>query len=328
MKTRSSWIGLVLLIAVALGGVAGYQALQDDDDVDGMTLRYVNFRIYDPVYVAIDNGYFAERGLTVEVIGDVLAGPTAIQAVASGSAEAGVSSIPAIINANAAGLPIVGVSDLQSALETQPLEVYFKRAGDDTITDVASLEDHPIAINLIKSSFHYTLIMAFEQVNLTEDDANFILLPFDRQVQALLNNNVDLIGLMEPYISQAQADYGDDLDVVFTALDVFGAKQFSLHFVNRIWAENNPEAATAFVGGIVEAVEWIEANPDEAAAIISTYTGVDQAYIGPYHYQPDARVVMEDVQFWLDYLVERGDVTADWLAVDTLATNQYNPNLQ
>ena len=109
---------------------------------------------------------------------------------------------------------------------------------------------------------------------------------------------------------------------------MFGAKQFSLHFVNRIWAENNPEAATAFVGGIVEAVEWIEANPDEAAAIISTYTGVDQAYIGPYHYQPDARVVMEDVQFWLDYLVERGDVTADWLAVDTLATNQYNPNLQ
>jgi len=289
-------------------------------------VRYANFRVYDPVYVALEKGFFRQRGIDVEIIGDVLGGPTAIQAVASGSAEAGLSSLPAIVNANAAGLPILGVSDIQSALPGQPLEYYYTRCD----SDIESLDDLPgkvFAVNLWRSSFHYTALMALEDAGVPEDDVIWTLLSFDNQIPALANGEVDVIGLMEPYNSYAQAHYADEFCLLFDAIDVFGTKQFTTHFVNRVWAQYNPETAEAFVGGIADAVHWIEEHQDEAREIIAKYTGIDAQYVPEYHFQPDAAVVEDDVAFWVNYLVRREDVTVDWLNPAKIANNQYNPEL-
>ena len=35
-------------------------------------------------------------------------------------------------------------------------------------------------------------------------------------------------------------------------------------------------------------------------------------------------VVLEDAQYWLDYMLNAGDVQADWLKVEDFATNDYN----
>ncbi len=288
-------------------------------------VRYANFKVYDPVYVAIDNGYFEKHGIQVEMLGDTLAGPTAIQAVASGRAEAGLSSIPAIINANSAGLPIVGVTDIQSALPGAPLEVYFVRrdSGIETLDD---LRGKKFAVNLWKSSFHYTALMHLANNQISEEAVEFVLMPFADQVTALDAGSVDVIGLMEPYISQARAIYGDNYVELFNAEDVFGQKQFTLHFVNRIWARENPEQARAFVAGIVDAIAWIEAHPEEARPIIAKYTGVDAQFVPVYHFQEGGKVIEEDVQFWLDFMAKRGDLTVDWLSPADIGTNEWHPD--
>jgi ABC-type nitrate/sulfonate/bicarbonate transport system substrate-binding protein len=286
-------------------------------------VRYVNFKVYDPVYIAVDQGFFEQRGIQVDIVGDVLGGPTAIQAVASGTVEAGLSSLPALINANASGLPVIGVSDIQSAIGEQPLEEFFVAAGSD-IQGVDDLRGKTLAVNLWHSSFHYTLLMALEQAGIAEDEVTFVLLPFDAQIPALEQAQVDVIGLMEPYASMARATYGDEFRVLFTALDVFGTKQFTTHFVNREWAEAHPETVRSFVGGIVDAIEWIEANPQAAKPIIARYTGIEERYIPVYEFQPDGRVVMDDVRFWLDYMVRRGDVEGGMLSPEQIATNRFN----
>jgi ABC-type nitrate/sulfonate/bicarbonate transport system substrate-binding protein len=242
--------------------------------------------------------------------------------VASGNAQAGLSSIPALINANAAGLPVLGVADLQSALPGQPLETYLVRA-DSRYTSAADLRESNFAVNLWYSSFHYTALMALEQKGVAEDELTFSLLPFGDQAVALAAGEVDVIGLMEPYTSQALATYGDEFKVLFTAHDVFNEKQFGLIFVNRVWAENNPEAARAFVGGISDAVNWIESHQDEAKVIIAKYTEIPAENVPEYHFQAEGKVVEADVQFWLDYLIERGDVTVDWLTPEMIGSNQY-----
>ncbi|MFP4322777.1 MAG: ABC transporter substrate-binding protein [Anaerolineales bacterium] len=272
--------------------------------------------------MALERGFFDDQGIRVEVIGDVLGGPTAIQAVAGGSAEAGLSSLPALINANAAGLPVQGVSDIQSALPSQPLEYYYVRADSD-LNRVEDLAGATIAVNLWRSSFHYTAIMALENAGLDEDSADWVLLPFENQATALARGDVDVIGLMEPYNGYAQANYAEDFRLLFDAIDVFGEKQFTTHFVNREWAAQNPEAARAFVAGITQAIAWIEANQDAARAIIAEYTGIDADFVPDYRFQPDGRVVMEDVRFWINYLRGRGDIARD-LTPEDVATNAYN----
>ncbi|NJN66600.1 MAG: ABC transporter substrate-binding protein [Chloroflexaceae bacterium] len=326
MRVVVLFLGIVVLgvATLAAAGCAALTPATDGPSPSGLpVIRYVNFKVYDPVYVALERGFFEQRGVRVEIVGDVLGGPTAIQAVASGSVQAGLSSLPALINATTSGLPVVGVSDIQSAIGDQPLEEYFVRADSD-IQTIGDLRGRAVAVNLWRSSFHYTLLMALEQAGVPEAEVEFRLLSFDHQIPALEQGQVDVIGLMEPYASMARTHYQDQFRRLFTALDVFGEKQFTTHFVNRDWAEQHPESVRAFVGGVVEAIAWIEANPDAARPIIARYTGIEERYIPAYHFQPDGRVVMEDVRFWLDYMVQRGDVEASALTPEHIATNRFN----
>lgn len=286
------------------------------------TVRYVNFKVYDPIYVAIEKGFFTKRGVNVEILGDVLGGPTAIQAVASGAADAGLSSVPALINANAAGLPVQGVVDVQTTLENQHLQRWFVRK-DSPIQSLADVSGKTYAINLWKSSFHYTSLLALNHAGVKEADVNFVLLSFADQIPALINGEIDVAGLMVPYQGYLLQQYGDQVREIQNDYDLFGEKHISLIFVNRVWAEYNPDAALRFTLGIRDAIDWIEGNQEEAAAIIGRYTGIDASAVGEYHFTPHGNIRTKDVAFWLAYLRDRGDVTADWLTPEQVATNQY-----
>ena len=286
-------------------------------------IRYIALKVYDPVFIAQEKGFLSKHGVTLEITDLVTAGPTALQAISGGTADACHSSYMAIIAARAQGLPIIAVTDLQSAIGSQALEEFFVRK-DSGIYSVADLKGKTIAINLVKSSFHYTWLMALEKAGLSETDVNFIILPFEQQELALANSRVDAIGLMQPYVLHAKEN--KDLKVLYTALDVFGQKQFAAHVMNRIWAENNPSLARGFVAAVVEAVAWIEANQQEAKTIIGKYTGIAPEYIEDYSYQKNAAIITADAQYWLDYMLGHGDITAKWLTVGDFATNKYNPN--
>jgi ABC-type nitrate/sulfonate/bicarbonate transport system substrate-binding protein len=321
-KSAFSILAMVMFMVLVTGCSQNNQTVTKGSG-DLPIIRYANLKVYDPVYIGIEKGFFKNHGVEVKIVGDNLGGPTAIQAVSGGSADAGLASIPAIINSVAAGLPILGVTDIQSAVGKQALETYFVRA-DSKITSIKDLKGKKVAVNLWNSSFHYTVLMALEKAGISEKDVQFVLLPFDQQAVALEKGEVDVIGLMEPYVSQVQVTFKDRFKVLFNALDVFGEKQFTLHFINKVWAKYNPDSASAFVAGIVDSVNWIKDNDQEAKQIVAKYTGVDAKYVPTYTFQNNARVVPEDVKFWIDYMVKRGDVKVGWLKPEDIGTNQYN----
>lgn len=288
-------------------------------------VEYVNFKVYDPVYIALENGYFADHGVDVEIIGDVLGGPTAIQAVSAGSANAGLSSIPALINANVAGLPVQGIVDVQTTFENQPLQRWYVRADSD-IQTVADLPGHVYAVNLWRSSFHYTSLMMLQKEGIDPESIEFRLLSFADQIPALLAGEVDVIGLIPPYqgyLAQTVTEQGIEVRELWNDAQLYGSRHVSLIFVNRIWAENNPATAKKFVAGIQDAIAFAEANPDEAAAIVGKYTGIDPVAVGAYHFTAEGEVHVDDVQFWIDWLQANGEIDAEWLDAESVATNRY-----
>jgi NitT/TauT family transport system substrate-binding protein len=286
----------------------------------GQVVRYVEFKVYDPVYVAYDKGFFDREGVKVEFFGSILGGPGAIQAVASGAAEAGLSNDFSLISAVAQGIPVIGVTDIQSAMKGQPLESYYVRADSD-ITTLPQMLGKKWAVNMLKASFYYTAIMQMEKVGLHPDDVTFVTLPFDKQIIAIDQKQVDMVSLMEPYASylEAQGKYRK----IFDANDTFGTKQFTLIFLNSKWASANPVAAKAFVTAVAKACDWMNANQTEAGAIIARHTGIPAKFIKPYYFQNNGKVVMEDVQFWIDYMVKSGDI-AKAPDIGLVATNSFN----
>lgn len=291
-------------------------------DVD--TFKYVGLKVYDPVYVAKDKGFFAEEGLNVEIVDTVAGGATAVQMVSSGDVQGALLSTMALINARSSGLPVVGVADIQSAFDESPLEEFYVRK-DSGIKSIEDLKGKKIAINLVKSSFHYTWLMALENAGMKESDVTFVNLSFDQQQAALERGDVDAIGLMQPYTKKARES--EKLTMLFDATDVFGERQFCEIFINSVWANNNEEQAKKFVAGIVKAIEWIENNQAEAKQIISKYTGIDVEYIDDYKFQPNGMVVESDAGYWLEYM-KRVEGAAKYLTVEDIVTNKYNGSVK
>ena len=285
-------------------------------------MSYVGLKVYDPVYVALEKGFFGD--LDVELADTVAGGATAVQMVSSGDVQGCLLSNMALCNAVNAGLPVIAVADIQSAFNEAPLEEFYVRADSD-IQSIKDLKGKKIAINLIKSSFHYTWLMELEKNGMTEDDVTFVSLPFAEQKEALLNGTVDAIGLMQPYSGMARTD--EKCRQLYTAVDSFGERQFCEILLNSIWAEEHPEEATKFVDGIAKAADWISNNQDEAKQIISKYTGIDAQYIDDYYFQPNASVNMDDAQYWLDYMKTHEGVRED-ITVDDIATNKFNTNME
>jgi ABC-type nitrate/sulfonate/bicarbonate transport system substrate-binding protein len=284
-------------------------------------VKYVDFKVYDATYIGLEKGFFKKHGIDVQLYGSLLGGPTAIQAVSAGRCNIGLSFLGAIINANNAGMPIYGICDIQSAIGTQPLEEYFVK-NDSPIKTISDLKGKKFAVNLWKASFQYTAIMALAKAGLKPEDVNFILLPFDKQIMAIQNGDVDVVGLMEPYASKLRETGG--YRVLFNALDIFGQKQFTVQFVNRVWAENNPKTVRAFVAGIQDSIDWMKKNPAETKKIMAKYTLIDEKYIPAYTFQKDAGVVTNDVVFWLDYMRTSGAISNTWLKPEDIAGNIYN----
>lgn len=289
---------------------------------DNGTFKYVGLKVYDPVYVAVEKGFF--DGIDVEIVDTVAGGATAVQMVSSGDVQGALLSTMALVNARSSGLPVVGVADIQSAFKGSPLEEFYVRA-DSGIDSIEDLKDKKIAINLVKSSFHYTWLMALENAGMKADDVEFVNLSFDQQQSALERGDVDAIGLMQPYTKKARES--EDLKMLFDAVDVFGQKQFCEIFINSVWAENNEEDAEKFVAGIVKATKWIEQNQAEAKEIISKYTGIDVKYIDDYKFQKNGMVVESDAEYWLEYM-KRAEGSADYLKVDDIVTNKYNKEIK
>lgn len=289
---------LVVLAACASGPV----------ETPKEVVRYANFSVYDAAVIAAEKGLYDH--LDVQVVGTNFGGPTAIQAVASGKAEAGLSSYMAIASAVAAGLPIASVADCQSEIAGNPKEVFLVRA-DSPVQSVQDLAGETIAINLVKSSFHYTWLIALANAGMKESDVTFVNLPFPAQGEALARGDVQAIGLIEPLATFAERAFPGQFRRLFTGTDVFGPRQFCAIFVNTIWARENPEAAARFIAGVKAGAVWANANPTEANAVMEKYIGGNGDYT--YKFQPDGGIVQADADYWVDWMKANKYITADWL---------------
>lgn len=266
-------------------------------------VRWGWYKVYQPVYIAQEKGYFKESGIELELVGPFTSGPAAVQAATAGKVDAAHTAITGLATAAAEGFKLKAVADSQSETKKAPLMRWYVKK-ESPIREAKDLKGKTIAVNSFSGSFYFTILKYLEKAGLKKEDVKFVNMPHPNQPQALLTGQVDVAGVIDPFSAQLQES--NETRTLVTGYDILGENQFSVIFFTEEFIKKNPETVKKFVRAYQKAVGFIEKNPDLASQIIAKQIEIDPKYNTLHRYTRNAQVKLQDVEFWIRSLEDSG----------------------
>jgi putative hydroxymethylpyrimidine transport system substrate-binding protein len=217
------------------------------------------------IFMALENGYFEEEGLDVEV--NVPADPTtALQLVATGNDDFTISYQADVLYAREQGLEIQSVA----ALVQHPLNTIMALESSG-ITEPAGLEGKKVGITGVPSD-EAMLGAILENAGLSLDDIEVVNVGFDL-MPSLLGGSVDaIIGGYYVHESILAAQQGKP--VVAMNVQDYGVPDYYelLLVTGDAFAEENPDAVEGFIRALQRGYEAAAADPVAAVdALMAAY---------------------------------------------------------
>ncbi len=213
--------------------------------------------------IARDQGFYAERKIVVK---DLVAGSssTLLQAVASGSVEAGISLGDVVIRAVDQGAPIVVTG---AVLRKTILQL----VGGLGITDVRQLAGATVTAGAVEGGTANLLRFQLQRAGVDPRNVTMVALTNSKdRVVALGNGQVKGALLIAPFDTLAVKQN-------MKILDVYTEPYIQTPLIlNKEWAQKNRSAAIGVTQALKKASDWIylPANKQKAIDILAAYTGV------------------------------------------------------
>lgn len=220
-----------------------------------------------PFYLAIEEGFFADEGLTVEP--SVASGGAAqIAGAVAGDIDMVFSNYVSILQAASEGLPLRIVRENN---RSGPQGIYARAGGD--ITAPEDMAGTRIAVNSLGNIQELTARAVLESHGVDPGSLTFVELPPPDMPASLAEGHVDAAWLVEPFLTQAeQRGIGTRVVSAFEGptenLPVAGwatTEQF---------VQENPNTVAAFVRAMDKAMTLAVEEPESVTGIIPTYTSI------------------------------------------------------
>ena len=221
------------------------------------------------IYYGIDNGYFEENDINVDVY--TPSDPASIlQTVASGRDEFGISYQPDLLLARSEGIPVVAV---HSIVKT-PLNSIMT-LGDSGIDNPSKLKNKTIGYPGIPLNIGI-LSSILEEQDLTIDDVNLVDVGFDL-VPALLSERVDaIIGAFWSHESILIELEGREVNIL--KFEEWGIPKYHelVLVTSEEYFKNNEEIVKKFVDAFSRGYKKsIENNDESMEALIAAFPEVN-----------------------------------------------------
>lgn len=284
-------VGLVLLIAMNV--VA---------DSKKIRLGYLRNDLHHlPAWVAIEKGYFKERGLDVEVAGIFNAGPEQMSAFAAKSIDIGylgmAPSATGVAN-KSASVKAVSLSN------TEGSAIVVRKDSD--ITDIKSLVGKTVAIPGHATVQDFLLRKALDSAGIDIKKVNIMVIKPPEMIPALQNKQIDAFIAWEPHPSKAVTmGVGK---ILMPSSKIWKGHPCCVVAVHGDFYTKNPAIVKAFAEAHVKAQDFIKKNPQEAVKIAQKYTGMDEQTIkeAMKNMQYDFHINDKDIKEYMDYLQKFG----------------------
>ncbi len=282
-----------------------------------------------PLYIAYENGYFAEEGIDAKLI----AADTETRKIGLNN-----GTYP-ITNGD-----FMFFQSIEQGVETTVVDglhngcIKILVAKDSDIESAEDLKGKTIGVDEIGGPPYEAASIWLEAngVSAQEKDGEITFLPYadgNLQLQALYSGDVDAIAIWDPLASEAVEEGNADVLCDLLSDPVFAGKFCCFVYASNQVLEENPEEIAALLRAIHKAEDWINENPEETVEIIAEkgYSEIEDTDLAvkllqEYEYPTEEvwesgeHSVRDDVYYFASQLYQVGYLTED---VDSLIDSLY-----
>ena len=258
-----------------------------------------------PAWVAKEKGFFEQNGLDVTL--SVTQNLSVLPGTLGRQFDFAPSTPPDLIKAVLAGIDVVAVAGQGIETRDNPSTHLIVRK-DSAITSMQDLKGKVIATPTLGAIIHVSVLHGLQKNGIDLNSIRAVEVPFPNMPDQLKAGNVDAVEALEPFAGQLLAagnrSLGDPL------LSVSDQVLYTFWISERKWAADNHAVIDAWVASLNQAKQFMDANPQEARAILAKYTKLPEAVVQKipfvtYRFSLNPR----DFAVWVNVLKDLGQIT-------------------
>ncbi|PRR83443.1 ABC transporter substrate-binding protein [Clostridium vincentii] len=268
---------LALLLATTLTFTMSFVGCEKKVDTELKEVRLsevVRSVFYAPMYAAINQGFFEEEGLSVQ-ISTAQGADKVMQTVLSKNADIGFCGPEQVIYINNQGREDYPILFAQLTQKDGSFLVSKTEQPDFTWESLKGkkiIGGRPGGVPEMALEY----VMKNHGINPKQDVEMVTNIDFTATAGAFKAGSSDYVALFEPTASMLEAEGGGS--IVASIGESSGKLAYTCFFSSKSYMDENPETIEKFTRAIYKGQQWIQANSSEeiATSIISFFPGTDK----------------------------------------------------
>lgn len=251
---------------------------------------------------AQEAGLFRREGLDVKLIANN-SGSAVASAVVGGAVDVGKSSLTALINAFAKGVPIELIAPSALYNPDSPVTGTIVRV-DSPIRSARDLNGKTVAVQSIRGSLQLATMVWSDRNGGDSSTLHFLELPPEAGLGALDSGRVDAVTLANPFMTQALTS--KKARVLGWSSEAI-SKHFLLtaYFCTKTFGAQNPDVVRRFARAMAASAAYLNGHRAEAAGLVARFTGADPQVVAQLPRETLATTLdPRDIQPYIDAAVK------------------------
>lgn len=262
----------LLVATAACGSNSGNTPAPPPGQPDKVTVGVIAILDVAPIYLGKSKGFFSKRNIDL-ALEQATGGAAIVPAVVSGQFQFGFSNVVSLLLASSNGLPLKVVANGNNSTGVNGSDfAALMVKGDSPIKTAADLAGKKVAANTLKNIVDTSVRASVRKAGGDPKAVNFVELPFPSQPAALQSGQVDAVFVVEPFQQAVLAAGGRK--IASSYVDAAPNLTVALYFSSQQTIAAKPELVKRFTEAMKESLAYADAHPDEARAIIKTYTQI------------------------------------------------------
>jgi NitT/TauT family transport system substrate-binding protein len=263
---------VALLVAACGGGGGGGGGSSSSGGPTTLKVGVIPIADVAPLYVGIKQGFFKQENLTIK---PQLAegGATITAQVVSGDLQIGFSNVTSLVIASSKKLPVEivasGVSGAKD--DSGAWDAVLSKKGSP-IKTLKDLEGKTVSVNNLNNVGPLTINTAMQKAGADYTKVKYVEVPFPDANGALDTGRIDAAFVVEPFVSQGQAQGANEVTHSFEATSP--SYSVATYFVTKQYAAQNKDALDRFVRAMNKSLDYAQSHPDLVRQVVPTYTKI------------------------------------------------------